>query len=414
MKEHNISENLPHNEQPELEKIRQITSWTIPSVEVLQVVAKKQRSLQPLEPAEALSLIAEAAVIKAANQHRLGLNSGFYPEEADKEEIRRKHRPKPIGNISLAIASTFPESGKVKNFLAEVASIDGNPVLTGGVAVSVSLGRELFSRTFAGIQPFGEVRLDLNHHLPVFSCSSRQDFNALRPYHFVAVPESAEAFSFTITKYSKPVRKGVFGSHPVVVTMNQTAPRIIEQHILSQLVYATVSQPEKATPVLVSKQESAYGKTYEEKINDWLDKKIKDYLITLILTSKKAIDWTKTENDPEKEETNIKKTLDAERLIYSMNRLLITKGSVLYIGDQLGVRETLSNKAIDEVSHLAEGKMWEGMKVAQEIVNDSPSVEYQLAVANFLAFFPLSQWGGGNTLRSIFGIPNPHRKMKNG
>src|SRR3989344_1474730 len=411
-----------------VEQLALITRWTVPSVEVDDLIhIEEDKVAVPIEKEQWTALLAEVARVRADSQNQEGIEVGYYPEGfivngaymyAPPEQIktsRRRYAPTILPSLDSAMFHLFPHSEELTEFTKVVQARGGSPVdhqdtIDPDEAWALAKAwSEIGIGFFSDPLVQGYKRIDSRFGWPVIVFEQPEDLYRFQPYPSYRVPDGTQAVSFVATHMTTPHPGEILENTPFVACVEGCPPEIQEQHIRSQLTFAMARHQETFTPVLISKEPA--------NLEEDLELRIKEYILELSIREKGAIpiNWHKSG-------IVTQAILAAKDQLFTKKLRKTPVRKPFYIGNhpdrfQLGpdYEEKISEWLSDDMEEAFEAIDTEAMGAAGQIPLMGKARELWLVRLNYFSFFPLTdwteaaqrfnEWEGRHEFRRSFNIP---------
>ncbi len=283
---------------------------------------------------------------------------------------------------------------------------------TEGLPITKSYAREYFT-TLTNKEAEGSVVFEQVLGIPVFTCATEADFQALRPLEPRAVRPNTYVYSYVITRLGRLYPQGETQDIPLIVRRNGTSDKVVLQHARTQLAFARKVSPEDLSPVLASTSPL----NFEEDVRQ----KVRAYLLSILVSQKQAVDWYKDEE--EGAERSIKRSQlfprNQKEIFGDEDRpLYMGQSRPLYMGHWLSKKQKALGLGRAErvgIFKKVNSQMEKDLGVIARLIQIKPSMTWQNFVANYLSLF--DDWDGAeetfkawefiNVFRDTFGATLP-------
>ena len=430
----------------ELETKREILSMTIPSVEVLALIAPRKESKSrfplPLDRNQWAPVLCEVARVNADTQYNLGVSRKYYPKglvidgsymytfepdktlsesQSTKNKIEeRKYKPKVIIPNGKVVRTLFPDSRYIVGLLEDIhpmASGHLGEVLMSNTRDSqqdhFKTGRGLAEKTagfifqkLANRQAVGALTVSSIFGFPILKVHNPEDLHALQPHQAVELPTETQSFSYVVSRYTNSVvNKGTLSGFPLVVCLETCPDEVIRRQMYTQILFAAAVKPELVSPILITRDHKIgkSGTNPIEQFEEQLDEKLKNWWILKgVIEERQPVDWLADEDN---ENNKRFQRVHERELFFQRNGV----HSELFMGDWLGMAYNDDEKKLTQevkkgVLSLTATKLESGTQILGKIISLLPSIEYQLTIANYFSFFHLSNWSEAQALLADYEI----------
>ena len=419
--------------QTQTEAKRALNAVTLPSLEMHAVIGRisdsKSKFPTVLDKQNWTPYLAAAARVSADTQFELGKRLGYYPEglningvytysfEPGKSKAEalargaivseRIYKTRVMPRPEDLIPRMFAQSKQFRSLLVDLQPMAEGPLQAEGVDQHLA---HLMFHALTKKEPTGPLKVLAISGLPDLIVDDAKDLHELQPTVDPDLPADTQAFSYLVTRFSnRVVDKGIFTGFPLVVSLKGCPPEVRRRHIAAQLLFADLSEPKVRTPILVSRdprlgvtaanEEAQFHLELEGKLKDW-------WILKGIIEQRQSADWFADPDDfrtrlflrlrPRREDG---KEFDGENISSIRELFFQTHGthSQLYVGDWLRMTPNDDDRKLPQevkqgVLRLATTKLVRGTEILGNMIAPLPSIEYQLVIANYLSYFPLSRW----------------------
>lgn len=388
----------------ESEKIRKVINWTIPPVEVFDLVVPQGETAIPLPKEVWIVPLAEVSRIRGDSQNEEGVRLGYYPQgfiasgeytyspSLDEKKKKPKYSPRIFNGVDAIIQEKFPRTQGIHRFAEVILGENQEPITRiemSSVIEWARLGYKLF-----GNERLGNPRhIEVQDGIPVLVFSKLEDLQNFRPYRNSQLPENTQAVS-----YFQSPGTGEEGT-PVIVCHESCSMEDRSQHIRTLMTFAQALDPKEISPILVSK--------FTPTLEDYLHLRIREMVLGLIIREKKVLstDWFHSDA--------VSHAIEAAKGELFKKHLRMETQRPFFIDDWPDIRKTHGTKYQDVIGGWLQDEMMEAFLLLDEGLKDIPAREILLAKINIYSLLPdwreasrlMKNWEGKHDYIDSFGIP---------
>lgn len=400
-----------YREFKETGRLSEVLSFTVPSVEIFEVIGKSGRYLAvPVDRDEWLPYLVDLSKAAQDTQNILGVKTGLYPEgqivdgiyaygtppQGSKVE-RRRYKPLTIGHPSSATRQLFPNSKwlfDISDKLAPAFTSTNERVKNPRLGSPETLAELVYGFFTDKTSTDGRMYAEIHLGYPIVFCDEKSDFEVFRPHERISFPQDVQGLSFVTTGLRRARPSGRIEGTPLVICLSSCCRPIARQLLISQLLWKRAVKDDNLSPVFVSKNSELLrtkGLESEEVkslIDDELDRKAKDKALALLA------------REPRQIGRNWLESPEIQMVINNVGRELWIptdkdKGLInMYMGDWLSEGEIMDPRrtTMKEIEERFMKKLKGAIGFLSEWPYAFPSRENQLIVAKYIANFSLPQW----------------------
>lgn len=400
-----------YSEYKEAGRLSTILSFTVPSVEIFEVIGKSGRYLaEPVDRDKWLPHLVELSRVAQDTQNILGTKTGLYPEgqivngiytydtpPQESKVEQRRYKSLTLGHPSSVTRRLFPKSEWLFDISEKIApgvisTKEGvkNPRL-GSPETLAEIVHSFFSDKTS---PNGRMFVEAHLGYPIVFCDEKSDLEVFRPHERISLPQDVQGLSFVSTGLRRTRPSGRIIGTPLVICLSSCRRPIARQLLISQLLWKRAVKDDNLSPIFVSKNSELLrtkglkSEEVESLIDDELDRRAKDKALALLVREPRQIGSNWLESD------------DIQRVINNVGRELwipIDKDNGLinmYMGDWLSEGEIMDPRrtTMKEIEEHFIKKLEGAIELLSEWPYAFPSRENQLIVAKYMANFSLPQW----------------------
>ncbi len=396
----------------ENEKRNRVLKWTVPSVDLEHFVKPNGRNATILDKKQQVGTIAEVARIKSDTQNAEGISIKYYPvgyivkgrytynPEPNARKKRPKYTPRIYPGTENIMRHRFSRTDNIQNF-ARIVSGQKSGVIAEPEIESVIEWARIGFGMYGDGQFEHSRRIDYRFGVPELVFSSTEDLQKFRPFNNYRLPKDTQAVSFIAS--SKSNDQGV----PIVARHESASDQDVEQHIKTLLMFSSVADLGKSTPILISR--------FTPTLEDYLRLTAKERILSIILSQREALPehWQKTDL--------VAQSITAAQRELFTKRRRIPEQSPLHIDDWPEIRKKYGLKYQERISSWFNNEMAKAYNEIGSVPTVIHARELQLAKANFFSLFSsweeaadlFRHWSGRQDFRRSFGILPKRRIKKN-